>query len=193
MPLQRRHVLLLPLLAHRLASGTTRDMATAAEGLRHGQPPPQGLGGPIDLIDQTGRRFTLAQLAGRPALLFFGLLHCGSTCPVALATARQLLAMAPVMSAPAVVFITLDPLSDTPRSLGDTLGAIDRRLIGLTGDPVRVDAVAQRYGVGMARRADGMDHSSMWYLLDGGGAVRRVYGHTTSASHLLEDLRRVQS
>jgi len=184
---QRRHCLALPLLL--AASGAWADVPA----LRHGAAPPPGLGGPIDLIDQRGARFTLDRLSGRPALLFFGFTRCGSTCPVALATARQLLAASPMKRSPAVVFVTLDPLADSPAALGEYLGRIDARLIGLTGDPLRVQQAAERYGVGQSPRADGMDHSSRWYLLDGQGRVRRTYAHTTAASALMDDLQSLAS
>jgi len=167
--------------------------AWTAEQPHHGIAPPVGLGGPIDLLDQRGVPFSLGRVAGRPALVFFGLLHCGTTCPVAFATAQQVLAAFGPAAAPAVVFVTLDPLSDRPRELGAFLEKIDSRLIGLTGDPTNIEHTAERYGVGVRQRAGGVDHSSMWYLLDGGGNLRRVYPHTTPVAHLVDDVRALQA
>lgn len=167
-------------------------LACAAEQPRHGFAPPSGIGGAIELVDQHGAPFSLARLAGRPALVFFGLVHCGSTCPVALVTAQRVLA-AFGASAPAVVFVTLDPLSDGPHELGTYLAGIDPRLIGLTGDPVSIERTAERYGVGVRARANGVDHSSMWYLVDRAGRLRRVYPYTTPAAHLVDDLRSLQT
>jgi protein SCO1/2 len=159
--------------------------------LRHGDAPPAGLGGPLDLMDSQGRRFGLGQVAGRPVLLFFGFTHCGSTCPMALLTAAQVLASTPRSLQPAVLFVTLDPLSDGPRELAAYLGAIDARIVGLTGHPDQVEQAAGRYGVAVRPRpgGTGLDHSSRWYLLDIHGRLRRVYRHDTPATHLLEDLR----
>lgn len=182
------------LLMRGLLAGATLWFCTAAVSAagppRHGLEPPAGIGGPIDLIDQTGAPFSLARLGGRPALVFFGLVHCGSTCPIAPATAQQVLhAFGTAANTPAVVFVTLDPLSDSPRELGTHLERIDPRLIGLTGDPASIERTAERYGVGMRARVGGVDHSSMWYLLDRGGQLQRVYPHTTSAAHRVEDVR----
>lgn len=158
---------------------------------RFGSPPPPGIGGPVDLVDDRGERFTNARLQGRPALVFFGLTHCGITCPVALATAKQLLASASVMRAPAVVFVTLDPLNDDAATLHQFLSNFDRRLIGLTGTPAQIERTADRFGVG-TRNTDGrLEHSSMWYLLDGHGRVRRVYGINTPAAQLASDVERL--
>lgn len=167
--------------------------AWAAEQPHRGFAPPAGLGGPIDLVDQHGSAFSLSRLAGRPALVFFGFVRCGTTCPIALATAQQILAAFGPAAAPAVVFVTLDPLSDSPKDLGAYLSKFDSRLIGLTGSPDRIERAAERYGVGRRVHANGVDHSSMWYLLDRDGHLRRVYPHTTPASDLVEDVRVLQA
>lgn len=171
-------------------------LAAAAGPLQHGMEPPGDLGGAIDqLVDQRGQPFSLDRVAGRPALLFFGFTHCGSTCPVALLTAVQVLADFGRGPAPAVLFVTLDPLSDGPRELASHLGRIDARITGLTGHPDRVERIAERYGVAVRPRADGPgpDHSSMWYLLDGRGRLQRVYRYDTPAAPLIEDLRRLST
>src|SRR5262252_2543055 len=85
----------------------------ADDGLWHGREPPSGVGGALDGVDHNGVPFALQRLAGAPALLFFGFAHCGSTCPIALATARELLNASAAEAA--IVFVTLDPLSDGPQ------------------------------------------------------------------------------
>jgi protein SCO1/2 len=158
----------------------------------HGRVPPPGVGGALDLIDQRGQRFALARMAGRPVLVFFGFTHCGSTCPLALATARELLRAAPPGDAPAVVFVTLDPLADQPEQLRTFVERIDARIVALTGSPQQIEQAAERYGVGVRGHAGALEHSSMFYLLDGAARVRRVYPHTTTAAALLADVRRLQ-
>lgn len=159
----------------------------------YGQPPAEQVGGELDLTDQHGLPFSRARLSGRPGLVFFGATHCGSTCPVALISAREVLSRFDGRAAPAIVFVTLDPLSDGPRELREHLGRIDPRLIGLTGSPSRVARVAERYGVGTRVTASGIDHSAKWYLLDTQGQVRRIYSYSESPEHLAADLRRLES
>jgi protein SCO1/2 len=183
-----------------------------------GRVPPAGVGGALDLVDQRGQRFALQRLAGRPVLVFFGFTQCGSTCPVALATARQVLHASPPGQDPAVVFVTLDPLTDGPQQLRTFIERIDARIIGLTGSPHQIEQAAERYGVGVrgnaaplalqafppggtehlrsgraVTQARTLEHSSMIYLLDGAGRVRRVYPHTTPADSLMADIRRLQA
>jgi protein SCO1/2 len=160
-----------------------------AQELRHGMQPPAEIGGELDLIDHHGARFALARLAGEPELLFFGFTHCGSTCPVALAEARQVLhTLGPAPQA-SIVFVTLDPLNDGPQQLREFVQRIHPRIVGLTGSPLQVERAAERYGVGVRVAQSRIEHSSMWYLLDGQARVRRVYAHTTPAADLVTDLR----
>ncbi len=114
---------------------------------------------------------------------------------MALLTASQVLAAFDATPAPALLFVTLDPLSDGPRELAAHLGRIDARIIGLTGRPDQVEQAAERYGVALrpAAAGPGLEHSSMWYLLDARGRVQRVYPYTVSAAHLVEDLRLVSA
>jgi protein SCO1/2 len=175
-----------------LACAATGTCAADAQGW-HGRLPPADVGGAIDLLDQRGERFTLRRLAGKPALLFFGFTHCSSTCPLALATARQVLQLTGAAAEAAVVFVTLDPLNDGPEQLRSFLARIDARLIGLTGTPHQIDAAAENYGVGQRQVAGAVEHSSMWYLLDAASRVRRVYVHTTPATELVSDIRRLRA
>ena len=68
---------------------------------------------------------------------------------------------------------------------------IDPRIIGLTGSPAQVERAAENYGVGIRQVQGSVEHSSMWYLLDGQARVRRVYAHSTPAHELVADLRRL--
>lgn len=164
-------------------------LAGAAATPRFGEAPAAGLGGPIELVDQDGHAFGLRQLGHRSALVFFGYTHCGTSCPTALVAARQVLARS--ASAPAIVFVTLDPLNDQPAALRAYLRNFDEHFIGLTGTPGAVGRVAERYGVGVERDSSSVAHSAKWYLLDPAGRLARVYSLDTPAEQLAADLDRV--
>jgi protein SCO1/2 len=159
----------------------------------HGRVPPADVGGALDLTDQRGQRFALQRVAGRPVLVFFGFTHCGSTCPIALATAREVLHASAPGQVPAVLFVTLDPLTDGPEQMRSFVERIDARIIGLTGSPRQIEQAVERYGVGVRGNAATLEHSSVFYLLDGAARVRRVYPHTTPATALMADIRRLQA
>jgi len=159
-----------------------------------GEPPLAGLGGPIDLVDQGGHSFHLAQLGRRRALVFFGFTGCGTMCPTAMLTARQVLARTPAGTAPpAILFVTLDPLNDTSKRLRDYLSVFDPRVIGLTGEPDQVRRIAQHYGVGIARQGSSLAHSSRWYVVDADGRIDRVYAYDTPPDRLAAALHLPQS
>lgn len=163
------------------------DSAVAATP-RSGTAPPAGVGGALSLRDLQGRRFDLRQLGDEPALLFFGFVGCGSTCPLALANARQLLRDS-TLTPPTILFVTLDPLGDTPARLRQYLAAFDARIVGLTGTTEQLSTVLDRYGVAVQSNSGDVAHSSMWYLVNRRGEVLRVYSHTTPAQALAADLR----
>jgi protein SCO1/2 len=164
-----------------------------AQELQHGRVPPVELGGELNLVDQHGAAFALSRLAGAPVLLFFGFTHCGSTCPIALAEARSVLHTLGPAAPAKVVFVTLDPLNDGPEQMREFVQRIDARIVGLTGSPQQIERAAEDYGVGMRRLQGSVEHSSMWYLLDGRSRVRRVYPHDTPAHELVADVRRLAS
>jgi len=159
----------------------------------HGTQPPPEIGGELDLVDHDGAKFALSRLAGEPVLLFFGFTHCGSTCPIALAEARQVLHTLGPAAQAAVLFVTLDPLNDGPQQMREFVQRIHPRIVGLTGTPAQVERAAERYGVGVRGGNGRIEHSSVWYLLDGQARVRRVYAHTTPAAELVADVRRLKS
>ena len=164
-----------------------------AQELQHGRLPPADVGGELDLVDQHGIKFALSRLAGAPVLLFFGFTHCGSTCPIALAEARTVLHALGAAAPAKVVFVTLDPLNDGPEQMREFVQRIDPRIVGLTGSPQQIERAADNYGVGMRAVRGSVEHSSMWYLLDGRSRVRRVYAHSTPAHELVADVRRLAS
>ena len=167
--------------------------ANATDGQAwHGREPPPGVGGALDLVDQNGARFALSRVAGRPALVFFGFTHCGSTCPQALGTAREVLHTLGSADA-TVLFVTLDPLSDGPEQLRSFVQRLDPRIVGLTGSPQQIEQAAERYGVSLRVQAGALEHSSMFYLLDASSRVQRVYPHNTSAPDLVADIRRLRA
>jgi len=149
------------------------------------------IGGSFTLVDHTGRPVTERDFAGRLHLVFFGFTHCPDVCPMALGL------MADVMyklgldaERLAVLFITVDPERDTPAVLADYLSAFDRRVIGLTGTPEQIRAVAQAWRAYYRKvpRGNGdytMDHTATIYLHDAAGRFRSTIDlHDTTGSEL---------
>ena len=94
------------------------------------------------------------------------------------------------------VFITVDPERDTPAHLAEYVKLFDDRLVGLTGTPQQIAAVARAYRVYYAKvtskdsAAYFMDHSSFIYLMGPDGTSRAVLRQGISPPDLAETIRR---
>jgi protein SCO1/2 len=138
------------------------------------------IGGPFTLIDQHGRPFTDRDLAGKPALVFFGFTYCPEVCPTTLTRmSGWLKALGPGADKLNIVFISVDPERDTPAQMARYLSAFDPRIHGLTGTPAAVDKTADEYRVyhrkvPLPGGSYTMDHSAAIYTLDRKGAVTGV-------------------
>ena len=131
------------------------------------------VGGPFQLIDQTGRAVDQSLLEGRWSLVFFGFTHCPDYCPTTLqmldATKRELGAEGEDIQ---TIFITVDPERDTPEAMADYLqtASFPDGVIGLTGTPDQVAAAARAYRAFYEKVGEGdaylMNHSLAIYLMD---------------------------
>lgn len=118
------------------------------------QPPLAGakIGGAFTLTDQDGRRVTDTQFAGRYRLVYFGYTYCPDVCPTDMQTLMRGLKLYETRDAAKAakvqpIFITIDPERDTPPVLKQWVNAFHPRLIGLTGTPEQIAAVAKEYAV----------------------------------------------
>ncbi len=157
------------------------------------EPPRPGIGGDMRLIDQWGKPFALSAQAPQASLVFFGFTRCTQVCPPALGLMQALNAHMQARRPPRMIFVTLDPLSDSPTALQQYLGHVDAHIIGLTGSPAQVEEVARRYGVGTSTRQGVLEHSARLYLLGPDHQVARVYKLNVPIAQLARDILAVQS
>jgi cytochrome oxidase Cu insertion factor (SCO1/SenC/PrrC family) len=148
---------------------------------RLGRPWPDAAG----LVDQEGRPFGLATLAGRPALVTFAFGHCGTLCPLVVHQVRE--AQAVLEPDFSIVVFTVDPWRDTPSRLGPLLAQwrLDPARDFVVGGSVEdVSAALDAWQVGRSRNARTGDivHPGIVYIVapDGtlayqsGGGVERL-------------------
>ena len=82
-----------------------------------------------------------------------------------------------------------------PAHLADYVKLFDDRLVGLTGTPQQIAAVARAYRVYYAKVTQKesvsylMDHSSFLYLMGPDGTLRALFRPGTSAQDLAEAIR----
>jgi protein SCO1 len=104
------------------------------------------IGGPLDLIDETGAPVTDREIVTGPTLIYFGYTFCPDVCPVDAARnaeAVDLLEQRGIMATP--VFISVDPARDTPEVLAEFTDMLHPRMVGLTGTEAQVQAASQAY------------------------------------------------
>lgn len=130
------------------------------------------IGGPIALVDQTGKAVTEIDFAGRYALIFFGFTTCPDVCPTELATmAAALDQLGPKAEQVMPIFITVDPERDTPQAMAEYVQLFYPRLVGLTGTPDQIAKAAKAFRVYYQKvEPEGsstylMDHSAYTYFL----------------------------
>lgn len=142
------------------------------------RPPLEGarIGGPFSLTDQNGKPFGARDLAGKYSIVYFGYTFCPDVCPVAeqnlSAGLRAFEQDDAALGAKVVpLFVSVDPARDTPAVLKQFVGNFHPRLVGLTGTPEQIAAMAKEYAVyfkkGDVTPTGGymMDHSDVAYLM----------------------------
>ncbi|MCP1470124.1 protein SCO1/2 [Sphingobium sp. OAS761] len=138
------------------------------------------IGGAFTLTDQDGKPAAWDDFKGRYRLVYFGYTYCPDVCPVDLQKIMQGFARfekrAPERAAKVQpMLISVDPVRDTPAVLKTYVAAFHPRLIGLTGSPEQIAAVAKDFAVVYGREDAGgasdylVSHSRTPYLFDPAG------------------------
>ena len=154
------------------------------------------IGGPFTLVDQNGRTVTDKDLRGHPFLVFFGFTHCPDVCPTSLFEISEVLGkLGPDAHKVSALFVTIDPERDTAAEMKDYLSSFNPHLVGLTGDPAAIAAVAKEYRVYVKKvpldNGDyTMDHTALVYLMDKEGRFVTPFNLKRTPEDAAADLRR---
>lgn len=186
--MSRRTLALFALLALALAILTGLAVRKGVLG-----PPAQTalVGGPFQLVDQTGRAVDEDLLKGKWSAVFFGFTYCPDACPTtlfALAQAEKL--MGDRARDLQTVFISVDPARDTPKQVAAYLDndAFPRSVVGLTGSPEQVARAARAYRAFYQKSGDGpdymVDHSTITYLMTPRGQFACVIPYGASPEQI---------
>ena len=146
------------------------------------------IGGPISLVDHTGKRVTEADYKGAPTLIYFGFTYCPDICPGTLVAVKNAYDRLPEgVEPPQTLLITVDPERDTPEALAAyvSTGAFPDNLVGLTGTPDEIAAAAEGF-IAQYERIDTpeslseytMDHTSLLYLMDKNWTLKTFFAES---------------
>ena len=147
----------------------------------------------LALINQDGRRMTLAELRGRPVLVTFAFAHCETVCP--LIVHDVLAARRAAGSDAAVVVVTLDPWRDAPARLSSMARAwqLDPRDHMLGGTVSEVEEALDRWQVSRGRdpQTGMIVHVPLTYVIDAAGRIAFVVNGSADAATYTQLLRRL--
>ena len=150
------------------------------------------------LPDVDGKPRTLADFAGKVAVVFFGYTHCPDVCPTTMA---DLAAIKQAFGADGArlqaVFVTIDPDRDTAADLKRYVASFDPAFVALRGTPEQTLATAKAFRVFYAKvpvkGGEGytVDHTAATYVFDARGRLRLFERYGTPAEALKADLKRL--
>ena len=152
---------------------------------------------PLDLTDQHGQPFSLANAGEQVRLIYFGYTICPDYCPTTLTdfmTVKEELGDA--ANQVEFILVTVDPERDTQARLQEYLAFFDPEFVGLRGDQAQTDAALRGYGV-FAQKSEQpgsatgylVDHSTLIYVLDEKGNLRLTYPYGADPADITEDVR----
>lgn len=192
--LSRRNLLVLVLCALGLL---VAGVAALSAGAFRPAPTADVVGGPFQLVDQTGKAVDQTVLKGKWNVVFFGYTYCPDVCPTtmqALRTAADQLG--PKGKDLRIVFISVDAGRDTPAKMKEWLEAqgMPAGTLGLTGTPAQVAVAARAYRAVYQIDGDGPDyqvnHSTVAYLMTPRGRFSRVLAYGLTPDQMADQIRR---
>lgn len=158
----------------------------------------QGYGSDFHLTDHTGKSRTMADFRGKVVVMFFGYTHCPDVCPTTLTEMRQVMQM---LGSDAqrlqVLFVTVDPVRDTPELLSKYVPSFDPSFLGLFGDLSATEKVAKDfkifYRVSPGKTADSysVDHTAASLVFDPQGRLRLFINYGQGADKIAPDIKKL--
>ncbi len=158
------------------------------------------IGGPFELVDHRGETVTHEDFLGQPAVYFFGFTHCPDICPTTLFEITSWIQeLGEEVDDLRFAFVTVDPERDGPEVVAQYLQAFDERIVGLTGTPEQVSAMAENWRVYVRKvpleDGDGgdytVDHTASVYLMDSDGRFFGTIAFGEADDNALAKLRRL--
>ena len=148
------------------------------------------------LADQDGQAFSNDRLRGRWSLVFAGFTHCPDVCPTTLAL-MKVLTQRLGASAPAMIFLSVDPERDTPPVMQSYVRYFGPAITGVSGEREMLDRFCASLGIAYvkvpgASEADyTIDHSAALVLIDPQGRVAGYFPPPLKVDTLAADLSRI--
>ena len=153
---------------------------------------------PFRLAAQDGKPFDLESLKGRWTFVYFGYTYCPDVCPTTLAELARAKKLLDQAGGPAqYVFVSVDPLRDTPKRLAQYVAFFDPGFVGATGSDEALTALTRQIGVaysfpeGTKGATYAVDHSSIVALFDPEARLHAVFTPPQEAEGIADGFRKI--
>ncbi len=150
----------------------------------------------FNLVNDLGKPVTAADYHGKVVMLYFGYTHCPDVCPLTLVHLHtDMKKLGKLADGVRILFVTVDPARDTPQVLHQYVTAFDPRIVGLTGTPGQIEALAKRYRAYFQRAKPDqsgdylVNHSAGIYIFDRKGRARLIASNGDPRSQVVHDMR----
>ena len=159
------------------------------------------IGAPFELIDHFGRTVTERSFGDKFKLIFFGFTHCRRVCPERLGELSKALAdLGPLADKLQALYISVDPVRDTPERMRTFLEANFPRFLGLTGDEHVLADVRSAYKIYAQRSSEplpdgGYDvpHTALTFVMDPEGKYVAHLSDGAGGAEMAERLSKILS
>ncbi|CAA7618185.1 conserved hypothetical protein [Magnetospirillum sp. LM-5] len=156
------------------------------------------IGGAFTLVDHQGRTVTDQDFRGRWLLIYFGYTFCPDVCPTSLTLMTSALDRLDEVQRAKVtpVFVTVDPVRDTPEVMAGYVSAFTADMVGMTGSEEQVAAAMKAFKVYAAKvksddpTAYTVDHSSILYLIGPDGRFVQHFPHGVGVEDIAAGLKK---
>jgi len=150
----------------------------------------------FQLSDHNGQPRSLKDFDGKVVVMFFGFTQCPDVCPTAMAELAEVKKMLGENGDRVQgLFVTVDPVRDTPELLKAYMANFDPSFLALRPTPEQLAAMAKDFKL-YYKKVDGktptsytMDHTAASYVYDPQGRLRLYTRPGTGSQALASDIR----
>ncbi|KAI9294178.1 cytochrome c oxidase-like protein [Neoconidiobolus thromboides FSU 785] len=158
------------------------------------------LGGNFELTDHFGNKFNQDNLLNKYSIIYFGFTHCPDICPDELDKMSEIVEAvendSSLKNKLTPIFITCDPLRDSPEVIKEYLNDFHPKFIGLTGTIDDIAKTCKAYRVYYSKPPKVnpgedylVDHSIFFYLMDPNGQFVDCYGKDKTAEQAFYSIK----
>lgn len=158
----------------------------------------EGYGTDFRLTDHTGKSRTMADFRGKVVVIFFGYTQCPDVCPTTLSEMKQVMQLlGKDAERLQVLFVTLDPVRDTPELLAKYVPSFNPTFFGLYGNPAATEKMARDfkifYRLAPGKTADSysVDHTAASLVFDPQGRLRLFINYGLGADKIAPDIMKL--